>query len=193
MTLYDSLHSLLDYECLLFCCDEWRTKIFCSHLELSWRTSASRLNLKKFSHIVTDGQSVSKYWCRAPSGAHDQIFVTVWQLRSCFRGAPSLTRGRVCLFYMLWPLPAQSFLGPSPLGPYFTVSDLRVPFSSPPTTRRVTVEVFDPASTRVGVFLKVKIKVTLRLTVSQAVSVGVKPDLGLMTSSKFEQSLRLLI
>jgi hypothetical protein len=32
---------------------------------------------------------------------------------------------------------------------YFTVSDLRLPFSSPPTTRRVTVEVFDPASTRV--------------------------------------------
>jgi hypothetical protein len=33
--------------------------------------------------------------------------------------------------------------------PYFTVSDLRLPFSSPPTTRRVTVEVFDPAFTRV--------------------------------------------
>jgi hypothetical protein len=33
--------------------------------------------------------------------------------------------------------------------PYFTVSDLRLPFSSPSTTRRVTVEVFDPTSTRV--------------------------------------------
>jgi hypothetical protein len=33
--------------------------------------------------------------------------------------------------------------------PYFTVSDLRLRFSSPPTNRRVTVEVFDPASTRV--------------------------------------------
>jgi hypothetical protein len=32
--------------------------------------------------------------------------------------------------------------------PYFTVSDLRLPFSSSPTTRRVTVEVFDPASLR---------------------------------------------
>jgi hypothetical protein len=32
--------------------------------------------------------------------------------------------------------------------PYFTVSDLRLPFSSPPTTRRVTVVVFDPASTQ---------------------------------------------
>jgi hypothetical protein len=36
------------------------------------------------SHIATDGQSVSKSWCRAPSGAYDQIFITVWQLRSCF-------------------------------------------------------------------------------------------------------------
>jgi hypothetical protein len=33
-------------------------------------------------------------------------------------------------------------------GPYFTVSDSRLSFPSPPTTRRVTVEVFDPASTR---------------------------------------------
>jgi hypothetical protein len=32
--------------------------------------------------------------------------------------------------------------------PYFTLSDLRLPFSAPPTTRRVTVEVFDAASTR---------------------------------------------
>jgi hypothetical protein len=31
--------------------------------------------------------------------------------------------------------------------PYFTVSDSRLPFLSPPTTRRATVELFDPAST----------------------------------------------
>jgi hypothetical protein len=31
---------------------------------------------------------------------------------------------------------------------YFTASDSRLPFSSPPTTRSVTVEVFEPASTR---------------------------------------------
>jgi hypothetical protein len=34
--------------------------------------------------------------------------------------------------------------------PYFTVSDSSLPFSSPPTTRRVTVEVFDTASTLVS-------------------------------------------
>jgi hypothetical protein len=32
--------------------------------------------------------------------------------------------------------------------PYFTLSDSILPFSSPPTTRRATVKVFDPASTR---------------------------------------------
>jgi hypothetical protein len=47
------------------------------------------------------GQSVSQSWCQAQSGAHDQIFITVWQLRSCYCGAPSLTRGRVCLLLTL--------------------------------------------------------------------------------------------
>jgi hypothetical protein len=32
--------------------------------------------------------------------------------------------------------------------PYFTVSEPRLPFWSPPTTRKVTVEIFDLASTR---------------------------------------------
>jgi hypothetical protein len=36
--------------------------------------------------------------------------------------------------------------------PYFTVSDLRLPFLSPPTTRSATVEVFEPASTRVTLY-----------------------------------------
>jgi hypothetical protein len=37
---------------------------------------------------------------------------------------------------------------PWDLRPYFTASDSRIPFASPPTIRRVMVEVFDPASTR---------------------------------------------
>jgi hypothetical protein len=63
------------------------------------------------SHIATDGQSVSKSWCRAESGAHDQIFITVSQLRSCFCGAASLTRGWVCLWYMVLALARAVFLG----------------------------------------------------------------------------------
>jgi hypothetical protein len=62
------------------------------------------------------GQSVSKSWCRAPSGAHDQIFIAIWQLRSYFCGAPSLKRGRVCLLYMLLALASGAFLGSEFLG-----------------------------------------------------------------------------
>jgi hypothetical protein len=46
------------------------------------------------SHIATDGQSVSKSWCRAPSGVHDQIiffFFLIWNFLSCSIGTPSLT------------------------------------------------------------------------------------------------------
>jgi hypothetical protein len=63
------------------------------------------------SHIATDGQLISKSRCGAPFGAHDQIFITLWQLRSCFSGAPSLMRGRICLLYMLLVLASVVFLG----------------------------------------------------------------------------------
>jgi hypothetical protein len=66
-------------------------------------TVSSNKSVVSTSHIATDGQS----------GAHDQIFtsITVWQLRSCFCGAPSLTRGRVCLLCMLLALASEVFLG----------------------------------------------------------------------------------
>jgi hypothetical protein len=76
-----------------------------------------------------------------PSGAYDQTFITVRQLRVCWCGSLSLTRGRVCRLQLLLALASAIILE------YFTVSDLRLPFSSPPTTRRAAVEVFDPAST----------------------------------------------
>jgi hypothetical protein len=84
-------------------------------------------------------------------GAYDQIFIARWQLRSYFSEVPSLTRGRVCLLYILLALAIVVFQVRVSWDSwsYFTVSYLRLPFSSPPTTRRVTVEVFEPASTRV--------------------------------------------
>jgi hypothetical protein len=36
-----------------------------------------------------------------PSGTYDQILIIVWQLRACWFGAPSLTRGRVCRLQLL--------------------------------------------------------------------------------------------
>jgi hypothetical protein len=91
-----------------------------------------------------------------PFGAYDQIFIIVWQLRVCWFGAPSLTRKWVCRLQLLLALDSAVIFGSEShrtRGQYFTVSDSRLPFSSPPTTRRLTVEVFDPSSTRVFIEL----------------------------------------
>jgi hypothetical protein len=85
-----------------------------------------------------------------PPGTYNQIFITVSQLRVCWCGLYSLWReDRSFVYNYCWFWPPQSFLGQSLWNswPYFTVSDLRLPFSSLPTTCRVMVEVFDPVST----------------------------------------------
>jgi hypothetical protein len=46
-----------------------------------------------------------------PSGAYDQIFITVWQLRVCWFGAPFLTRGRVCRLQLLLALASPVIFG----------------------------------------------------------------------------------
>jgi hypothetical protein len=48
-------------------------------LERKGRLNLGSLRIKSQSqsYIATDGRSISKSWCRAPSGAHDQIFITV--------------------------------------------------------------------------------------------------------------------
>jgi hypothetical protein len=65
----------------------------------------------------------------------------------------ALSDRRTCLSFVYAAGPCQRSLSwvrvPWDSQPYFTISDLRLPFSSPPTTRRVTVEIFDPVSTRV--------------------------------------------
>jgi hypothetical protein len=56
---------------------------------------------KKSKLLTTDGQSVSLSWYRAPLwGLRPDVTscrkVAVWKFRSCFCGASTLTRGRVC-------------------------------------------------------------------------------------------------
>jgi hypothetical protein len=53
------------------------------HSTISVRELSLSLSL---SHIATDGLPVCLSWYRAPSGAHDQIFVTVWQFLFCLGG-----------------------------------------------------------------------------------------------------------
>jgi hypothetical protein len=87
-----------------------------------------------------------------PSRAYDQIFITCVTVTVLFLWG-ALSDERSGLSFVCAAGPFQRSLSwvrvPWDLRPYFTVSVLRLPFSPPPTTRRVTVEVFDPASTRV--------------------------------------------
>jgi hypothetical protein len=46
-----------------------------------------------------------------PSGAYDQILIIVWQLRVCWFGAPSLTRGRICRLQLLLAHASAVILG----------------------------------------------------------------------------------
>jgi hypothetical protein len=112
-------------------------------LELSW---------VELSFILRP--TVSRPVClriKHPFGAYDQIFITCVTVVVLFLwGALSDERTGLSFIYAAGPCQSNLSLVQVPWDsrPYFTVSDLRLPFSSPPTTHRVTVEVFDPASTR---------------------------------------------
>jgi hypothetical protein len=101
---------------------------------------------KSKSKSRCDWRSVSKSWCSAPD-IYYCLTVTVLFLW----GALSDERTRPSVLYAAGPCQRSLSRARVPWDsrPYFTVSDLRLPFSSRPTTLRVTVEVFDPASTRV--------------------------------------------
>jgi hypothetical protein len=100
---------------------------------------------------MTDGQPVSLSWNKA----------LVWGLRPdfCYYQTDAgllmwgaLSNERTGLSLTIAAGPRQtSHSGvrvPWDSRPYFTVSDSRLSFSSPPTTRRATVEAFDSTSTR---------------------------------------------
>jgi hypothetical protein len=53
-----------------------------------------------------------------PSEAYDQIFITVRQLRVCWRGALSLMRGRVCRIQLLLVLASAVILGSKSRGTF---------------------------------------------------------------------------
>jgi hypothetical protein len=75
-----------------------------------WRSQTGYVKVEvKVTLRLTVSQSLSL-------GVEPHIFITGWQLRSCFCGAPSLTRGRVCLLYMLLALASAVFLRSESLG-----------------------------------------------------------------------------
>jgi hypothetical protein len=100
---------------------------------------------------MTDGQPASLSWNKAPIwGIRPDLYYCLTVAGLLIWG--SLSDERPCLPFTIPAGPRQrshvlvrvSYYS----WPYFTVSDSRLPFLSPPTTRRVTVEVFDTASTR---------------------------------------------
>jgi hypothetical protein len=103
------------------------------------------------SYVTTNGPSASLSWNKAP----------IWGLRQDFyyrqTVADLLIWGtvsdkRMGLLFTIAAGPRQRSHSlarvPWDLRPYFTLSDSRLPFPSPTTTRMVTVEIFDIASTR---------------------------------------------
>jgi hypothetical protein len=116
--------------CLTNLYEEFLTAVWISEwsllLSLSWIVCALCYDRQSV------GQSVLVQSTRL--GLTTRFFITVGQLRVCWCGALSRTRGRVCRLQLLLAL--------SPLDsrPYFTVSDLRLPISSPPTTPPWTCE-----------------------------------------------------
>jgi hypothetical protein len=125
------------------------------------------------SYVTTDGQSASLFLCQVPSGPKTRFL-----LLSGSSGFVGVGRENESVVYnCCWPSPPQSFSCPSPAGlmtifyclrfkipptwrtrlPYLYptgtgwpsyTARYSLPFSSPLTTRRATVEVFEPASTR---------------------------------------------
>jgi hypothetical protein len=74
---------------------------------------------------------------KRPSGAQDQIFITVRQLRVYWCGASSLTRGRIYCLQLLLALVSAVILGSESHGarPYFTLSNTTVPQPGGPGAR----------------------------------------------------------
>jgi hypothetical protein len=109
------------------------------------------MNSESESYVTTDGQSASLSWNKAP----------IWSLRPDSYYCQTvkdllmwcaLSDERTGLSFRIAAGPRQRshfrVRVPRDSWSHFTVSDSRLPFSLPPTIRRATMEVFDPASTR---------------------------------------------
>jgi hypothetical protein len=91
-----------------------KTRSILSSLLVFSSQAEFQLTTRSQSHIAIDGQSTSKSWCRAPSGAHDQILLFD-SYGLVFVGRPLWREEGSVFCICCWFSPAQSFSGPSPL------------------------------------------------------------------------------
>jgi hypothetical protein len=133
-----------------------------SSVMICWNTVVTALNMSFRDELFPIGSwtelSVESYFTTQPvsleKSTHLRLTTRVLLLSdSCGfvdMEALSLTRGRAS--FTIAGDPRQRSHSrvrvPWDSRPYFTASDSRLPLLSPPTTRRATVEVFDPASKR---------------------------------------------
>jgi hypothetical protein len=129
------------------------------------------------SHVTNDSQSASLSWNKAP----------IWVLR------PDFYYCQTAAGLLMWGALSDERTGlsftiaagarqhrpsrvrvPWHSRPNFTVSNSRLPFSSPLTTHRATVEVFDPVSTRDYYYSNLSLSLMLRPKVSRPVCLGIK-------------------
>jgi hypothetical protein len=130
------------------CWDSW-PYFTVSDWRLPWWWS---YRLESESYVTTDGQPASLSWNKAPFwGLRPDLYYRLKVEGLLICGALSVERTGLSFTIAAGPRQGSHFRVRVPWDswPYATVSDPRLPFSSPPTTRRVTVEVFEPASTRV--------------------------------------------
>jgi hypothetical protein len=136
MTAYDLLHSLQDYECLLFCVTDlvlnyesvtsasvvrwwtlhsWTLNFWINDwiIELTERTLLNWISnqIKEKIMLWLTVSWPAFLWIKYPSVAYNQIFITVRQLWVCWRGVLSLTRGRVCSLQFMLTFARAGILG----------------------------------------------------------------------------------
>jgi hypothetical protein len=113
-------------------------------------------NPESESYVTTNSQSASLSWNKAPIwGLQPNFYYCQTVVGLLMWGTLSDERTGQVVYNCCWRSPV----------PYISVSDPRLPFLSPPMTRRATVEVFDPASTWTDLIQSQRIRVTLRLAV----------------------------
>jgi hypothetical protein len=138
--------SMLCASCALIHCQVSSSSAFCRILIWSELTAESEF------YVTTDGQPASLSWNKAPIRGLRPNFYYCQTVAGLFM-LGALSDERTGLSFTIAAGPTQRSHSrvrvPWDLLLYFTLSYLRLPFLSPPTTRGVTVKVFDPASTRV--------------------------------------------